>query len=69
MAMKRNKAEPLIEDVAICLTMGWTYSELMRQPAEFIERLQIYLNTQADIQERERRDLESKLEDLKRGRP
>lgn len=68
MAVKRNKAEPLTEDVALCVIMGWTYDELMNQPAEFVERLQIYLNTQTNIQEHEKRDLESKLEDLKRGR-
>ena len=63
--MKREVAEPLLDDVGLCLQMGWTHGELMEQPARFVERLRVYLDALADRQERERRRLEEELDRLK----
>jgi len=62
MAVKREKPEPLLEDVILCVSMGWTYQELMRQPAEFVERLKIYLNTEARKRESEMERMRSEIE-------
>ena len=64
--MKREKPEPLLDDVAICVQMGWTHEDLMRQPVRFVEKLRIYLDTVADKQERERRRLEEEINRLRR---
>ena len=64
--MKREKPEPLIDDVAICVQMGWTHGELTGQPARFVEKLQIYLDTLAEKQDRERRRLEEEIERMRR---
>ena len=66
--MKRGKTCSLTDDVSICVQMGWTYTELMEQPARFVERLQIYLSTVADIQEKENRRLEDELRRLQKRR-
>jgi len=62
--VKRGKAEPLVNDVILCVEMGWTKQQLEAQPAQFIEKLQIYLNTIAGNQERERRRIEDQLNRL-----
>jgi len=62
MAVKREKPEPLLEDVLLCANMGWTYQDLMRQPAEFLERLKIYLNTEARKRELEMERMRSEIE-------
>jgi hypothetical protein len=41
--VKRGKPEPLLDDVALCVNMGWTHGELLGQPSRFIERLRVYL--------------------------
>jgi len=64
--VKREKPEPLIDDVALCVQMGWTHGELMRQPVRFVEKLQIYLDTLADKQDRERHRLEEEIERMRR---
>ena len=64
--MKREKAEPLLDDVALCVQMGWTHGELMGQPARFVERLRVYLDALGDKQAREQRRLEEELERLRR---
>ena len=64
--MKREKPEPLIDDVALCVQMGWTHGELMRQPVRFVEKLQIYLDMLADKQDRERHRLEEEIERMRR---
>ena len=66
-AVKRGKPSPLTEDVALCAAMGWTHGELMAQPAGFVERLSVYLETVAGVQDRERRRLEEELNRLRRG--
>ena len=66
--MKREKPEPLIDDVALCVQMGWTHEDLMRQPARFVEKLRIYLDAVGDKQTREQRRLEDELARLRRGR-
>ena len=66
--MKREKPEPLIDDVALCVQMGWTHEDLMRQPARFVEKLRIYLDAVGDKQAREQRRLEDELARLRRGR-
>ena len=58
----------MIDDVAVCVQMGWTYMELMSQPARFIMRLGVYLSTLADIQLRESRRMEDELRRLDRRR-
>ena len=63
--MKRGKPSPLLEDVAICATMGWTSDELAAQPAQFVERLGVYLGAVADVREREGRRLEDELRRLR----
>ena len=65
--MKREKAEPLLNDISLCVQMGWTHDELMRQPARFVEKLRVYLDAIADKQDRERRRLEDEIERLRRG--
>lgn len=65
-AVKREKAEPLLDDVALCVQMGWTHEELQRQPVRFMERLQIYLGAVADKQSREQERLEEEIERLRR---
>ena len=64
--MKREKPEPLLDDVSLCVQMGWTHGELMRQPARFVEKLRVYLDAVADKQERERRRLEKDIDRLRR---
>ena len=66
-AVKRGKPSPLTEDVALCAAMGWTHGELMAQPAGFVERLGVYLEAVAGVQDRERRRLEEELNRLRRG--
>jgi len=66
--VKREKPEPLIDDVALCVQMGWTHEDLMRQPARFVEKLRIYLDAVGDKQAREQRRLEDELARLRRGR-
>jgi len=68
MAVKREKPEPLLEDVILCVSMGWTYEELMRQPAEFVERLKIYLNAEARKRELEMERLKQEVESARHGR-
>ena len=63
--MKREVAEPLLDDVSLCVQMGWTWEELERQPVRFVERLRVYLDALGDRQERERRRLEEELDRLK----
>ena len=64
--MKREKPEPLIDDVAICVQRGWTHVELTGQPVRFVEKLQIYLDALAEKQDRERRRLEEEIERMRR---
>ena len=64
--MKREKPEPLLDDVSLCVQMGWTHEELMAQPARFVERLRVYLDTLGDRQEREKRRLEEEIDRLRR---
>ncbi len=66
--MKREKPEPLIDDVAICVHMGWTHEELMRQSTRFVDKLRIYLDAVGDKQAWEQRRLEEELARLRRGR-
>jgi len=66
--VKREKPEPLLDGVALCVQMGWTWDELIRQPARFVEKLRIYLNAVADKESRERRRLEDEIERLRRRR-
>jgi hypothetical protein len=63
--VKREVAEPLLDDVSLCVQMGWTHGELMAQPVRFVERLRAYLDALGDRQERERRRLEEELDRLK----
>jgi len=67
-AVKRGKPSPLLDDVSLCATMGWTSEELNAQPARFVERLGVYLEAAADIREREERRLEDELRRLTRRR-
>ena len=41
--------------------MGWTHEELESQPVRFIEKLKSYLETLADLQEREANRLEEEI--------
>ena len=63
--MKREVAEPLLDDISLCVQMGWTHDELIGQPVRFVERLRVYLDALGDRQERERRRLEEELDRLK----
>jgi len=65
MAVKREKPEPLLDDVILCLTMGWTWQELVRQPAEFVDRLKIYLNAESRKRQREMERMKSEIEGLR----
>ncbi|MFH2111214.1 MAG: hypothetical protein ABIJ47_08155 [Candidatus Bathyarchaeota archaeon] len=65
--MKRGKPSPLTEDVALCVATGWTLDQLAVQPAVFVERLGVYLEAVAGVQDREKRRLEEELNRLRRG--
>ena len=65
MAVKREKPEPLLEDVVLCLTMGWTYRELMEQPAEFVDRLKVYLNAVSRKREMESERMKREIENMR----
>ena len=65
--MKRERPEPLLDDVALCVQMGWTHDELLRQPSRFVEKLRVYLDALGDKQCREQRRLEDELERIGRG--
>ena len=65
--MKRGKPCSILEDVVICVQMGWTLDMLESQPVRFIEKLQAYLGTLADLQEREGRRIEEELHRLGRS--
>ena len=64
--MKRGVPEPLLDDVVLCVQMGWTHGELVSQPVRFVERLRIYLDALGNQQERERRRLEEEIDRLRR---
>lgn len=68
MAVKREKPEPLLEDIVLCLQTGWTWNDLQAQPAQFVERMRIYLWAVAEKQRQESQqaenDLRRKLESL-----
>ena len=64
--MKRGKAEPLLDDISLCVQMGWTHEELMKQPTRFVERLRVYLDAVGDKQAREQRRLEEDIDRLRR---
>ncbi|TET72078.1 hypothetical protein E3J39_03315 [Candidatus Bathyarchaeota archaeon] len=64
--MKRGKAEPLLDDVSLCVQMGWTHEALMKQPTRFVERLRVYLNAVGDKQVREQRRLKEDIDRLRR---
>ena len=64
-AVKRGKPSPLTEDVALCLATGWTLDQLASQPAGFVERVGVYLEAVAGVQDRERRRLEEELNRLR----
>jgi hypothetical protein len=64
--VKRGKPEPLLDDVSLCVQMGWTHEELVAQPARFVEKLRVYLDAVGDRQERERRRLEEEIDRLRR---
>jgi hypothetical protein len=66
--VKREKPEPLLDDVSLCVQMGWTHGELVRQPTRFVEKLRIYLDAVAYKEERERRRLEEEIGKLRRRR-
>jgi len=66
MAVKRGAAEPLLEDVALCARMGWTLTQLRKQPARFVEMLRAYLAAVDDAQTRERRRAEEEFESMRR---
>lgn len=68
-AVKREKPEPLLDDVALCAQTGWTLHELRAQPARFIEKLSIYLNAVADRSRAEERRLEDELRTAGMRRP
>lgn len=55
----------MLDDVALCVHLGWTHAELMSQPSRFIERLIIYVNTAADQQQREQQRLEDEIRNLR----
>lgn len=67
-AVKREKPEPLLDDVALCLQTGWTWDQLQRQPVRFVEKLRTYLNAVTDRRSQEQRRLEEELSRLRRMR-
>ena len=70
MAVKRGKAEPVLQDVALCARMGWTLTQLRRQPAKFVELLGAYLSAVDDAESRERSRAQEELESrVRRLRP
>jgi len=65
--VKRERPEPLLDDVSLCVQMGWTHGELLEQPSRFVEKLRVYLDALGDKQGREQRRLEDELERIGRG--
>ena len=68
MAVRRGKSDPLIDEVAFCARLGWTWTDLMKQPVWFVERMATYLQTMDEKMERDRekqeRDLKERLNRL-----
>ena len=60
-AVKRGVTDPLIDDVALCVQLGWTHEMLMGQPTRFVEKTKTYLNTMCDAQKRENQRLEDEF--------
>ncbi len=67
-AVKRGKPQPLVDDVALCARMGWTWEQLASQPARFVDRLTVYLGAVDDAQSREQSRLEEEIRRLRRSR-
>lgn len=65
--MLRGKPESLIREVAFCIRMGWTKKQLDESDTRFIELIAIYLNTEANIIQRENEDFERDMEALRHG--
>lgn len=65
--MLRGKPETLIAEVAFCVRMGWTQEQLYESDARFVELIEIYLNTEANILQRDKEDFEREMEALKHG--
>lgn len=55
-----------MDDISLCVQMGWTHEALMKQPTRFVERLRVYLNAVGDKQVREQRRLEEDIDRLRR---
>lgn len=65
MAVKREKPEPLLDDIILCVTMGWTHEELMQQPAEFVDRLKVYLKAESRKRELETERVKHEIESMR----
>jgi len=49
--------------VAFCVRLGWTWTDLMEQPAWFVERMAVYLQALDEKIEREKERQEQDLRD------
>ncbi len=66
MAVLRGKPDPILNDVVLCVSMGWTFDELQAQPARFIEMLSVYLEATATQNDARARQVEAQIDRLKR---
>jgi len=68
-AVKRGKPDPIIDEVAFCIRLGWTWTDLQEQPVWFVERVAMYLAALDEKMEREKerqeKDLRDKLERMR----
>jgi len=60
-AVRRGKPDALLDEVAFCARLGWTWTQLQEQPAWFVERMNVYLEAVDDEAERARRRGEEEL--------
>ena len=63
MAVRRGKGDPLIDDVAFCARLGWTWTDLQEQPNWFVERMAVYLQALDEKSEREKERQERELKE------
>ena len=66
MAVMREKPEPLLDDLLLCIQLGWTPQELYQQDAKTVEIIKLYLSALAEKQRREGERAKVEMERLKR---
>lgn len=61
MAVMREKPEPILDDLLLCMQLGWTPQELRQQEAKTVEIIKTYLSALAEKQRRENQRVEDEM--------